>query len=121
MAYGACVPERQLKALFCERFDCPPSEYEERAFRKCLYPHARLLAFLIRIISPNFFAEDFKFVRYLGESTSLRDVSADRMNFHDANRSNPKFLRTALRIRVSGRKATRLAQRLYAKTRANPA
>jgi hypothetical protein len=115
------VPERQLKELFCERFDCPPSEYEERAFRKCLYLHARPLAPLIRLISPNFFAEDFKFMRYLGDSTSLREVRVDRMNFHDANRSNPKFLRTALRIRVSGRKATRLAQRLYAEMRASSA
>ena len=100
--------------LLCQRFNCPASEYEELVFRKCLYWHARLLAPVVRRLKPDFFAEDFKFIGYLGASTDMREVSADLMNFRDANLGRPRFWRTALKIRVSGRKASRLAQQLFA-------
>jgi hypothetical protein len=61
-----------------------------------------------------FFVEDFKFIRYLGASADLRDTRADLMNFRDANLGQPVFWRTTLKIRVSGRKAGRLAQQLFA-------
>jgi hypothetical protein len=100
--------------LVCQRFNCPTSEYEERVFRNCLYWHARLLAPVVRRLNPGFFAEDFKFIRYLGESASFREASVDLVNFHDANLGNRSFWRTALRFRVSGRKASALAQKLLA-------
>ena len=109
--------QQQFRALFCERFNCPLSEYEERAFWKCLYWHARFLAPVIRLVKPDFFTEDFKYIRYLGDSTRLREVMEDRRNFHDANRGNPIFLRMTFRIRVSGRKASRLAGRLFSEAR----
>ena len=102
-----------FRDLFCQRFDCPSSEYEERAFRKCLYWHARFLAPAIRILKPDFFTEDLKFIGYLGHSTGLREALEDRSNFHDVNRWKGGLLRTAFRIRVSGRKASRLAERLF--------
>ena len=39
---------RDLKSLFCERFTCSPAEFEKRAFRKCLYLQARIIAPLLR-------------------------------------------------------------------------
>ena len=104
---------QQLQFLFCQRFRCPPSEYEERAFRKCLYWQGRLLAPVVRRLNPDFFVEDFKFIRYLGESTGLREVGVDLLSFRDANVGKPSFWRTTLKIRVSGRKAGRLARRLF--------
>jgi hypothetical protein len=76
-----------------------------------------LLAPVVRRLKPEFFTEDFKFIRYLGESTGVREISADLMNFRDANLGKPSFWRTGLKIRVSGRKANRLAQRLFAAER----
>ncbi len=108
-------PEFQL--LACQRFNCPTSEYEERVFKKCLYWHARLLVPVVRRLKPDFFAEDVKFIRYLGASTGLREVDADLMSFRDANLGRPSFWRTTLKIRVSGRKASRLAQQLLAAER----
>jgi len=111
------VSSPQFRSLFCERYHCPPSEFEDRAFRKCLYWHAKLLAPLIRHFNPDVFRADIIFIRYLGESTGLRDALEDRGNFHHANRSNQSFLRTSCKIRVSGPKATRLAEALFSEAR----
>ena len=107
------MAKHNFQLLVCQRFNCPTSEYEEKVFRKCLYWHARLLAPVVRRLNPDFFTEDFKFIRYLGESTSLRETNADLMNFRDANLGKPSFWRTTLKIRVSGRKASRLARQLF--------
>jgi hypothetical protein len=115
------VVRQNFQSLVCQRFKCAPSEYEETAFRECLYWHARLLAPVVRRLSPDFFTEDFKFIGYLGASTGLREIRADMMNFRDANLGQPSFWRITLKIRVSGRKANRLAQQLFAAERAaNP-
>ena len=94
----------------CERFRCPLSEYDEQAFRQCLYWHAKLLAPVLRKLKPDFFREDLKFIRYLGEATESREVKACAA----AGCQFPwrRFLRTTLRIRVLGRKAAMHAQRL---------
>ena len=112
---------REFKALFCERFHCPPAEYEARAFRKCLYWHARFLAPVLRILKRDFFAEDVKLIQYLGEVTGLREANLEVLTFQDANRTKSGFLRTDLRIRVSGRKAASLAQHLFSQARRNGA
>ena len=69
---------------------------------------------MARRLSPDFFKEDFKFIRYLGDSTGLREVGVDLLNYRAANLGKPSFWRTGLKIRVSGRKASRLAQQLFA-------
>jgi hypothetical protein len=66
---------------------------------------------------PDFFAEDFKFIRYLGAATGLREADVDVMNFRDVNLGKPRFWRTGFKIRVSGRKASRLAHELFAAQR----
>ena len=104
---------QQFQVLFCQRFRCPPEKYAKRAFRKCLYWHAKLLVPVLRRLNPGFFAEDFKFIRNLGESTGVRDADVDVLNFHDVNSGNPSFWRTGWGIRVSGRKASRLAHELF--------
>jgi hypothetical protein len=101
----------------CQRFSCPTSEYEERVFRECLYWHAKPFAPILRLLRPSFFAEDFKFIQYLGASTGFREATADLLNYHDANVGRTSFLRSTLKIRVSGRKASNLAQELFAADR----
>ena len=125
LEYAGCrchplgVLQQPFNALFCDRFHCPTASYEERAFRKCLYWHARLLAAGFRKVRPDFFAEDLKFIRNLGAATGLREAGAEAQDFHQANRARPSFFRTSLRIRVSGRKATRLAEVLFSEARRN--
>jgi hypothetical protein len=107
------MPKPELKMLFCRRFDCAPDEFEERAFWKCLPWHARLVAPVVRRLDPDFFDKDFKFIRYLGMATGGREVQAEILSFQDVNRAQPNWLRTGLRIRVSGRKGAALAERLF--------
>ena len=106
---------RQFLVLFSREFECPISEYEQRAFRELLYWHARPVAGLVRKIRPGFFADDFNFIRCLGETTSLREVKATAAEFRDATVARHNFWRTRLKIRVSGRIATRLAHELFSK------
>ena len=68
---------RDLKALFCERFRCPPSEYEKRALRKCLYLHARKMAALLRLLNPGCFEGDLVFVDYFGKAKNWQEVAAE--------------------------------------------
>ena len=102
-----------LQDLFCRQFHCAPSDYTERAFRKLLYRHARLIAPVFRKLRRDPFAEDFRFVRDLGEATDLREAMACVADFQVANIAWRRFWRTTLKIRVSGLKATRLAQQLF--------
>lgn len=110
--YTASMVLREFKVLFCERYRCSPAEFEERAFRQLLYWHARMLAPLVRKISPEFFEEDFRFIGYLGGTTGLREAKANAADFKDTNLAKASFWRTGLRIRVSGMKAIKLAHQL---------
>jgi hypothetical protein len=106
-----------FQSLFCERFQCAPAEFAERAFQETLYPHARFITALARKLWPAAFAEDFKFLGYLGQATSLVEVAAEVDNFRDLNRTRGDTLRTVLKMRVSGRRASRLAQELFGRER----
>ena len=101
-----------FKTLFCEKFGCSLENYEKRAFREFLYWHARLVAPLIQIIYPGFFRQDMQFIHYLGESLDARQARADTLDFKDHNRKHWRMLHGTLRIRVSGRKASRVAFQL---------
>jgi hypothetical protein len=109
------MPAVPFKSLFCEKFKCSPEEYEERAFRKFLYWHARLLAPVVRIIKPNFFVEDFEFIRFLGQAVDVRQARVDALDFKDLGRKRWRMLHTGLRVRVSHLKARRLAFQLLGK------
>ena len=110
---------RRFLVLFSHEFECPFSEYQQRAFRELLYWHARPIAGLIRKLRPGFFADDFNFIHYLGETTNLREVKATAAEFRDTNVARQNFWRTRLKIRVSGRLATRLAHDLFSKASRN--
>ncbi len=71
---------------------------------------------MVRTINPGFFLEDFKFIRYLGDSVGVREATVDLLEFNDLNRDHWRLLRTALKIRVSGRKANRLVYQFFRET-----
>ena len=100
-------------SLFCEEHHCPPSEFEERAFRACLYWRARILAPLIRIIQPGYFDPDFALIRYLAETPGRRDAMNELAAFVEANNARGGFARKILRIRISARKTSQLIGRLF--------
>ena len=105
---------QQFQYLFCQRFGCQPSEYEARAFKECLYWHARFLAPIVRRVKPDFFEEDSRLVSHLGRATSLPEVDGEIQRFRHAGGKELSFWRMTLRLRVSSRKASRLAHELLA-------
>jgi len=111
------MAKREMRSLFCERFDFPPAEYEERAFKRCLYWHARLVTPVVRRLSPRFFADDLRFIQELGLTSDWRAARSEVLAFQDENRATGGLWRNRLRLRVSGRKAADLAQRLFSEER----
>jgi hypothetical protein len=67
---------RGLRSLFCEHFACPPSEFEKRALRKCLYPHARIIAPLFRRLKSGCFERGLLFARYFGNAKDWQEATA---------------------------------------------
>lgn len=98
--------------MFCERFRCPESKFEKRAFRKCLYWHARIVAPVLKIFMPSLFKHDFELMRGLGEATDAKGAGVELFRLQELNLDGG-FMRKTLRIRVSGRKAYLLSGRIF--------
>lgn len=109
----AVMPARTFKALFCEQYQCPETDYEAQAFAKCLRWQGRVFSPLVRKMRPDHFAIDEKFIRNLGAVTGLREAHREVQDYGDAIRARQNFLRTGLKVRVSGSKALTLADRLF--------
>ena len=107
------MPKR-FRHLFCERFGCPEASFETQAFARCLYTQARIVAPVVRFVKRDFFAEDFKFLRSLGDTIDLDEAQVELLDFQDANFTRRTTLRAGLRLRVSGRKAQALAADFFA-------
>ncbi len=104
---------RVFRRLFGERFGCADSEYTERALEMCLYPQARFVAPLLRRLLPHFFARDLQFLEYLGKAPNMSEAEAEVRIFSQTNQVHRGFLRHRLRLRVSGRRAARLAAQTF--------
>jgi hypothetical protein len=107
------VRYENLQTRFCERFKCPPERYRKRAFKQLFHARAKMVAPVISLLNPAFFDQDLRFIENLGESTDLREAKVTAADFQDANTSKRSLLRTRLKIRVSGWKATVLATQLF--------
>jgi hypothetical protein len=94
---------------FCARQKCPPAHYPDRAFRQCLYTHATPVALLLRSLSPRLFHEDQQVIHQVGLAHNLEEVDAVLSDFQYVNTTRRHWLRTGLKIRISGRKLRLLA------------
>jgi len=107
------MEQPSFERLFCERFGCLSTQYENRVFRELLYGRAKIVAPVLRGLKSNCFAEDLKFIRYLGQATDLQEANACIADFQDSNNVSRNFWRSRVKIRMSGRKATELARQLF--------
>jgi hypothetical protein len=105
--------EVDFMSLFCEQLQCPVSEYEEQAFSACLYPHARIVAPLIRSILPRYFDPDFELIRYLAKCRSRRNANNELAGYVETTNARGGFARKFLRIRISTRKARALVIEVF--------
>ena len=70
---------------------------------------------MLRKWNRDFFQQDLAFIRSLESATGTKDVKAESIYFRDGLRQEGQFFRRAFRLRVSGRKALRLALELFSK------
>ena len=104
--------QKTFQEAWSELHRRPPAEFTARAFRLCLYPRARPFAWLLRILNPGFFREDFALIQQVALDTDLDQVEASLKDFQYVNAGTRSFLRTRLRIRVSSRRLHSLAQKV---------
>jgi hypothetical protein len=102
-----------FKDAFCQRFRCTPEQYDVRAFRRCLFLHARPFASLINRLQPGFFSEDHDLIREVGPMTDPELFRNEINYFYGRNLRHKSWLRGLFRIRVSGNRLIRLKQDLF--------
>ena len=100
-------PSRTFAELFCERYHLPSETYARELLRRALYPRARVVAPVIRVFCPAYFDADVDFVRGVGLIRRAQDLGGEVTDFHLHPR-NCGFLRSALKIRVSCQRISRL-------------
>lgn len=110
---SAAVQRRSFQSLFCERYQCPVTEFESQLFTKSLYRHARPFARIVAWCVPEFFREDAGFIRDLASTSSRAEVLTELNRFYGRNVRDRNWLRKHCRIRVSGKRIQRLARSLF--------
>jgi hypothetical protein len=101
-----------FKTAFCARFEYPQENFEQRVFWNAMHPEAKPLAWLIRWLRPNFFASDLDCIRSIATAESKGEVRAIINSLQYDPSFKKGFFRGSLRIRISGRRLTRLAARV---------
>lgn len=93
---------------FCTRHGLARNDYLPDVFRRALYPHARLLARLIRLLHPDYFAPDDELVEAAAQLRTvqdLRDFSMDVKEYiHHPTNQRHGILRGLLHLRVSAQR-----------------
>jgi hypothetical protein len=103
-----------FKTAFCERFEHPHEHFENRVFWNAIHPEMKPVALLIRWLRPSFFASDMDCIRSIATAESKQEVRAIVASLQYDPAFNRGFIRGVLRIRISGRRLTRLAARVLA-------
>jgi hypothetical protein len=101
-----------FKQAFCTRFACTQEQYESAVFWRVVFRHALPLAWFIRRVSPGFFAEDLDLIREVGEITNPEIFKNEVNYFHGRNIRHKSWIRTVLRVRVSGGRLLKLRRQI---------
>ena len=101
--------EKTFAELYCEQNKTDPQGYEREVLVNSLYPHARLVAWLLMLLNPNQMAADYDFVRAVGALKRFRDFEYEAQEYahHPANRG---FWRMKMNLRVSSRALRRMVK-----------
>lgn len=103
------MTEKTFAELYCARHGIPPEAYEHVVLQRVLYPQARLLAPVIRLIWPTYFAADMDFVRSVARLRRFREFfyEAEEFSHHPANHG---FWRLSANVRISSRALRRMVR-----------
>lgn len=106
-----------FRERFCEVFRCDASTFEERVFWRCLHRHSLPVAAFLFKRDPEFFKEDFDFIREIGTIKDPRVFTNELNRFHGRNVREKSFLRGSLSVRVSAKRLIRLKNQIYREAR----
>lgn len=103
---------RTFADIYCEKHGLARPRYHAHVFQRSLFPHARLLAPIIRCFRRLHFLADHEFVEDVGYITCVADFSLPLGNFieHPANRGR---LRRRFGLRVSARRLLQLVRETF--------
>ena len=104
---------KTFQEIFCENRQCDLAEFKDRVFWCCVYRQTVPLAYVLRKLNPAFFADDDTLIRQVALDRDLEEIDANLKDFHYVNRARRHWLRTGLKVRVSGRKVASLARTLF--------
>lgn len=93
----------------CARFKCPPEQFDRAVFRRCLYPQARSVAWLL---PRRAFSDDWDMIAAVGKATSLQQVKKIVNDFRSV-KPDDQSLMFIFKFRVSGRKIIDLARDIW--------
>jgi hypothetical protein len=95
--------------MYCAQHGINRDDYEKVVLLRSLYPHARMVATLVRLLSPDHFAADVDFVRSVGRLRRYREFTYESEEFahHPANRG---FWRLTVNVRISSRALRRMVR-----------
>ena len=103
------MTDKTFAELYCEQHELRPEQYESVVLRRASYPHARLLAPLIKLLDPEYFVADLDFVRSVARLRRFREFfyEAEEFAHHPANRG---FFRLTGNMRLSSRALRRMVR-----------
>lgn len=82
-------------------------------FWRCLHRRALLLAPVIMAFKPQYFSPDFDLIASVGQMSDATHMSQEMADFR-GHPWNHGFVRSRLRIRVSGARVCKMVQRVMA-------
>ena len=93
-----------FRKLYCEQHTCPLEHFEDHLLRTSLYRVSLPLSSLVGRIHPEFFALDRALIRQLAVVCTQKEFRAEVEDFRRELRRTRKWFKSALRLRVSGRR-----------------
>jgi hypothetical protein len=95
---------KSFREAYLERPQRGSGSFENDILWRGLHRRALPLAWLVRIILPNFFEMELRTISYLGNSRSSGEFRAELDTYRSEYRRHGGFLRNALGVRLSGRR-----------------
>lgn len=102
---------KTFRESYCERFNCPPEDYERRVFWRCLYRRSLPLSLLVYLFRRDHFNLDLQTIRQLGVCRSSREFRDELEAFRYEYQMQGGILRN-LRVRISGKRLIQLLRQV---------
>jgi len=103
---------KSFAQLYSEQTGTPAGAVEPQLLQRCLYPHARLLQPVLKVIAPGIFTADIDMIHSVAK---LTDPYEFRYDAHD-HRHHPAaggFWRRCLFLRLSDHRLHRLVRHAF--------